>query len=74
MDPWGDAWNRTNQQGETVVTGIVIIILLCVMLFWLVGLFYSVQKGLNEIIKGLSVIHEQLIGIQKTLSKKSREE
>ena len=35
-------------------------IILLLILFFVVALFYGVQKGFNEVISGLNAIHEQL--------------
>jgi hypothetical protein len=35
-------------------------IILLLILFFVVALFYGVQKGFNEVIAGLNAIHEQL--------------
>jgi uncharacterized protein YoxC len=53
------------------VFGLATVVLLCLVIYLLVCILRSVQKGLNETIKGLSVIHEQLIDIRKNLSAES---
>jgi len=35
-------------------------IILLIILLFLMALFYSVQKGFNQVITGLNAIHEQL--------------
>lgn len=35
-------------------------ILLAAILLFVMGMFYSVQKGFNQVITGLNAIHEQL--------------
>ena len=35
-------------------------IVLLIILFFVMALFYCVQKGFNQIITGLNAIHEQL--------------
>ena len=39
---------------------VIIIVLMCVLLLWIGRIFYAIQKGLNEIIVGLTSIDERL--------------
>jgi len=45
-------------------------ILLGAILFWLVAIFYSLQKGLNQTIRGLNSIDERLAKIANELQKR----
>ena len=38
----------------------IIVVLLCVLLVWIGGIFFALRKGLNEIITGLRSIDERL--------------
>jgi hypothetical protein len=52
------------------VIWILILILVCWILYWIGGLYFTIRKGMNEIIKGLSTIDERLERIEKIKSKK----
>jgi hypothetical protein len=39
---------------------IIIIALICIALVWIGGVFYSVRRGMNEVIRGLNVIDDRL--------------
>ncbi|UCH93768.1 MAG: hypothetical protein JSV88_26350 [Candidatus Aminicenantes bacterium] len=52
------------------VIWIIILILLFWILYWIGGLYYTIRKGMNEIIKGLATIDERLQRIENIKSKK----
>jgi hypothetical protein len=44
---------------------IIIICLICIALVWIGGVFYSVRRGMNEVIRGLNVIDDRLVRLER---------
>ena len=44
---------------------IIIIVLICIALVWIGGVFYSVRRGMNEVIRGLNVIDGRLERLER---------
>lgn len=57
--PLRSTFAATDVRGVCVVE-IIIIVLICIALVWIGGVFYSVRRGMNEVIRGLDVIDDRL--------------
>lgn len=44
---------------------LIIIVLICIALVWIGGVFYSVRRGTNEVIRGLNVIEGRLERLER---------
>jgi hypothetical protein len=44
---------------------IIIVVLICIALVWIGGVFYSVRRGMNEVIRGLNVIDDRLERLER---------
>jgi len=44
---------------------LIIIVLICIALVWIGGVFYSVRCGMNEVIRGLNVIEGRLERLER---------
>jgi hypothetical protein len=54
------------------VVDLLLCVLLCVLLYWIGRIFYTMQKGLNEIIAGLSAIDERLARLERGVDRPDR--
>jgi len=44
---------------------LIIIVLICIALVWIGGVFYSVRRGMDEVIRGLNVIEGRLERLER---------
>ena len=44
---------------------IIIVVLICIALVWIGGVFYWVRRGMNEVIRGLNVIDDRLERLER---------
>ena len=51
---------------------LLLCVLLCVLLFWIGRIFYTIQKGFNEIIAGLTAIDERLARLERGVERSDR--
>jgi hypothetical protein len=58
------AFEATVLKGVSIVE-IIIVVLICIALVWIGGVFYSVRRGMNEVIRGLNVIDDRLERLER---------
>jgi len=49
-----------------MILGTLMVALLALILFWVGKIFFAVEKGLQETIKGMNSIEERLAALEKT--------
>lgn len=48
-----------------IVLGVIIVGQLLLLLYWMGGIFYGIQKGFNQVLKGLESIDARLSRLDK---------
>jgi hypothetical protein len=48
-----------------MIIGLIIIFQICVALYWIGGIYFTMHKGMDEIIKGLNSMDQRLCNLER---------